>query len=142
MRQGLLAERGRVALHQIDDAGRQPRTLEKLQNSHSRERGERRRLPQHGVAHQGRRAGEIARDRREVEGRDGEHEAVERAQIERVRSALGASERLFCDALGEVRVETQKVDQLAGRVELGLVRGLALAEERSGVQRLARLARE
>ena len=53
--------------------------------------------------------------------------------VPRARRRLGL---LLVDPLGEVDVEAEEVDQLAGAVDLGLVRGLALAQHGGGVHAL------
>ena len=61
------------------------------------------------------------------ERRHREDEALERSQLERVRGPR-RRERLLGELAGKMDIEAEKVDQLAGRVDLRLVRGLALAE--------------
>ena len=74
----------------------------------------------------------------EVERRDGVDEAFERPVVEAgstsPRSLTGCSPYSSC---GEGGVEAPEVDQLAGRVDLGLERRLRLAEHRRGVDRRA-----
>ena len=76
-----------VSGHQVDHAGRQARRLEQ---AHDEVRGELlgvRRLPHHGVAEQRGRGRQVAGDRGEVERRDREHEALERAVLQPVPAA-------------------------------------------------------
>ena len=87
-----------------------------------------RRLPDHGVAHQRRRGRQVAGDRGEVERGDRVDEALERAVLDPVPDAGGGDRLIGQDLPGERDVEAPEVDQLAGRVDLGLVRGLGLAE--------------
>ena len=91
-----------------------------------------RRLPHHGVAHQRRRRRQVAGDRGEVERRDRVDEAVQRAVVGAVPLPRAADRLLRQDLTGERDVEPPEVDQLAGRVDLGLVCGLGLAEHRRG----------
>ena len=96
------------------------------------------RLPDDGVAHQRRRGRQVAGDRGEVERRDRVDEALERAVVGAVPDAGAVGDRLLGEDLpGEVDVEPPEVDQLAGRVDLGLERGLRLAEHGRGVEALA-----
>ena len=115
--------------------GGQPGLLEEV---HRQRRGEllgRRRLPHDGVAHQRRRGRQVAGDRGEVERRDRVDEALERAVVGAVPHARAVGDRLLgVDLLGVVDVEAPEVDQLAGRVDLGLERRLRLAEHRRGVE--------
>ena len=98
--------------------------------------GGRGRLPDDGVAHQRGRRREVAGDRGEVERRDGEDEALERPVLEPVPDAGRGDRLLLVDARHVLDVEAPEVDELAGGVDLGLVRGLRLAEHRGRVQRL------
>ena len=75
-------------------------------------------------------------DRREVERRDGEDVALERAVLEPVPDAGRGDRLLLVDARHVLDVEAPEVDELARGVDLGLVRGLRLAEHRRGVERL------
>ncbi len=93
------------------------------------------RLPHHDVAHQRRRGGQVAADGGEVERGDRVDEALERTVVRAVPDALAVGHRLLAvDLAGEVHVEPQEVDQLAGGVDLGLDRRLGLAEHRRGVE--------
>src|SRR2546430_8069995 len=58
--------------------------LEQLEDEIVREDRRRGRLPDHGVAHERGRRGEVAADRREVERRDRVHEPLERAVVKEV----------------------------------------------------------
>ena len=106
------------------------------------ERGRGRGLPDHGVAHQRGRGGQVPADGGEVERRDGVDEAFEGPVVHpvpRPRHRLGL---LLVDPLGERDVEPQEVDQLAGAVDLGLEGGLALAQHGGRVDQLAALPGE
>ncbi len=126
-----------VAGEHVDHARRQAGLLEQL---HRQRRGEllgRRRLPDHRVAHQRRRGRQVAGDRGEVERRDRVDEALERAVVGAVPDAGAVRDRLLGEDLaGVVDVEPPEVDQLAGRVDLGLERGLRLAEHGGRVEPL------
>ena len=142
MRQQRVGDRHRVARHEVDDAGRQARGLEQLHHVVAAQHRRLRRLPDHGVAHQRRRAGQVAADGREVERAHGVDEALERAVVGLVPDALLADRLLAVEVLGVGAVEAEEVDQLARRVDLGLVRRLALPEHRRGVERVAPRRRE
>ena len=130
------------AVDEVDDPVRQAGLLE---DPHRVVRGEHRRrggLPEHGIAHQRGRAGEVAADRGEVERRDGEDEALERPVFHPVPDARARRRLLLVHPRHEGGVETPEVDQLARRVDLRLVHGLRLAEHRGRVQRVAPRARQ
>ncbi len=94
-------------------------------------------LPDHRVAHERGGGGQVAGDRGEVERGDRVDEALERAVVHPVPGAR-ATGRLVLQDLASVRhVEAPEVGQLAGRVDLGLVAGLRLAEHRGGVEPVA-----
>jgi hypothetical protein len=135
-----LGDRGRIAGDHVDHAVGQARGLEQPHQMIGREHRQLRRLPDHGVAHERRGRGQVARDRREVERRDREHEALERPVLHAVPHAARALGLLRVDLAREVDVEAQEVDQLARRVDLGLVRVLGLAEHRGRVQRVPEVA--
>ena len=133
---------GAGAGEEVDHAVRQAGLLEEPHHVVGREHRGRRGLPEHDVPHQRRRAGEVAADRREVERRDREHEALERAVLHAVPDARRRDRLLGVDPRHVLDVEAEEVDQLAGRVDLGLVRGLRLAEHRGRVERVAPRAGE
>src|SRR5439155_4198288 len=81
-------------------------------------------------------------DRGEVERRDGEDEALERTVLESVPHAWARDRLLLVDPRHELHVEAEEVDRLARGVDLRLVRGLRLAEDRRGVERVAPRARQ
>ncbi len=125
------------AVDEVDDPVGEPGLLE---DPHRVVRGQHRgrgRLPENGVAHERGRAGEVAADRREVERRDGEDEALERPVLHPVPDAGARDRLLLVHPRHERGVEAPEVDQLAGRVDLGLVGRLRLAEHRGRVQRVA-----
>src|SRR2546427_2780837 len=82
----------------------------------------------HGVAHDGRSGGQVTADRREVEGRNGIDEALQGTIVEVVPHCGDGQRLLGVDALRIVHVESKEIDQLAGRIDLRLMRGLRLAE--------------
>ena len=132
-----VADVGAAAGDHVDDAGREAGRLEQLHDVVGREERRRRGLPQDRVAHQRGRRREVAGDAREVERGDGEDEPFERAVLDLVPLA-GRRERLvLVDLPHEVDVVAEEVDQLAGGVDLGLERVLALAEHGGGVERVA-----
>ena len=123
------------ARHEVDHAGREPGGLEQLQEPPPRVDGGGGGLPQHGVAHQRRRGGQVRGDRGEVERRHREHEPLQRPVLDAIPDP-GRRERLLLeDPLGERAVEAPEVDHLAGGVELRLVDRLRLTEHGRGVQR-------
>ena len=79
--------------------------------------------------------GQVAADRREVERADGEDEALERPVLQPVPDARRRDRLLLVDPRHELDVEAEEVDQLAGGVDLGLVRRLRLVEHRRGDER-------
>src|SRR5581483_5241609 len=130
------------AVDQVDDAGRHPGLLEELHQEVGGERGRRRRLPDDRVAHQRGGGREVARDRREVERRHREDEPFERPVLEPVPDAGRGDGLLLVDPRHVLDVEAPEVDELARRVDLGLVGGLRLPEHRRRVQRLPPRPRE
>ena len=95
----------------------------------------RRRLPDHGVAHQRRRGREVAADGGEVERRDGVDEALERAVLHLVPHARAADRLLVIQLLREAGVEAPEVDHLGRGVDLRLERRLRLTQHRRRVDR-------
>ena len=70
-----------------------------------------------------------------LNGVTAKHEALERPVLHPVPDAGRRDRLLRVDAQHELDVEAEEVDQLAGGVDLGLVRGLRLAEHRRRVER-------
>ena len=95
-----------------------------------RERRGGRRLPHHRIAHERRRGGEIGADRGEVERRDRVDESLERPVLHPVPHPRRGDRLLGVDPLGEMGVEPEEVDHLAGGVDVRLEDRLALAEHR------------
>src|SRR5581483_11267683 len=122
---------------EVDHARRQPRLLVELHQEVRRVRRRRRRLPHDRVAHQRGRGRQVAGDRGEVERCHREDEALERPVFQPVPDAGRGDGLLLVDARHVADVEAPEVDELARRVDLGLVCGLRLAEHGRGVQRLA-----
>ena len=81
--------------------------------------------------------GRFAADRGEVERRDGVDEPFEAAVLELVPHRVVAERLLVEQLLPVVDVEAPEVDDLDGRVDLGLEGRLRLAEHRRGVERVA-----
>ena len=136
-REGGVSDRRARSVDEVDHAGRQARFDQEL---HQEVRGVGRgsgRLPDDRVPHQRRARRQVRADRGEVERRDGEDEALERPVLHPVPHALARDRLLLVDPRHELDVEAVEVDHLAGRVDLGLVRGLRLAEHRRGVERRA-----
>ena len=137
---GVLQRDGRrraEAGDQVDDSGWHAGRLEQAHRVVGGELLGRRRLPDDGVAHERRGQWQVARDGGEVERRDGEHEALERAVVHPVPHAVTGHRLLREDPPPETDVEAQEVDQLAGTVDLSLEDGLALAEHRRAVEGVA-----
>ena len=125
-----VADRRARAVDDVDDAVREARLAQDLQRVVGRERGRRRRLPDDGVAHQRRRAGEVAADRGEVERADREDEALERPVLHPVPDPGRGDRLLRVDPEHELDVVAPEVDQLGRGVDLGLVRRLRLVQHR------------
>ena len=126
----------------VDDAVREAGLAQDLQRVVRRERRRRRRLPDDRIAHQRCRAGEVAADRGEVERADREDETLERPVLHPVPDTGGGDGLLRVDPKHELDVVAPEVDQLGGRVDLGLMRGLRLVQHRRGDERRAPRARE
>ena len=130
------------AVDEVDHAVGQAGLLQQL---HQEVRGVgrgRRGLPDDGVPHQRGARREVAADRGEVERRHREDEAFERAVLQPVPDAGRGDGLLLVDARHVADVEAPEVGELAGGVDLRLVRGLRLAEHRRGVERGAPRAGE
>ena len=131
------ADHHRIAGHEVDDARRQAGRFEQLQRVVGAQHRAGRRLPHHGVAHQRRRRRQVAADGREVERRHGVDEALETAVVGLVPHRRRRHRLLGHQLGGEGHVVAPEVDELARRVDLGLVDGLRLPEHRRGVQGVA-----
>ena len=121
----------------VDYAGRQSRFLQNLVGKVRGVDGARGGFPEDGIAHEGRRGGQISLDGGKVEGRNCEHEAFQRAVLHLVTDARGVVGLVAVELFCEVDVETQKVDQLARGINLGLVNVFALAQHGCGVEGVA-----
>ena len=87
MRRAGVADHRRRPRQEVDDAVGQPGLAQDLHDVVRRQHRRVRRLPHDGAAHHRRRRRQVGADRREVERRDGEHEALERARLELVPHA-------------------------------------------------------
>ena len=114
--------------HQVDDAFRQARFVQQFHDDMCGVDLLIGGLPHDHVAHQRSRNRQVAGDGREVEWRDGKHEAFECAVFEAVPNARCAFRLLGIDFLGEVAVEPQEVDELTSGIDFGLVKVLSLSE--------------
>ena len=95
-------------------------------------------LPDHRVAHQRGRGGQVAGDRGEVERGDRVDEALERAVVHPVPRAGGCSIGWFSRICRpKATLNRQKSASSHAGVDLGLVAGLGLAEHRGGVEPVA-----
>src|SRR4051812_41893383 len=127
-----------VARQHVDHARWETGLLEQFHGQVRRELLGGRRLPDHGVAHEGRRRRKVAGDRGEVERRDRVDEAFEGPVVAAVPEPAAVRDRLLGeDAPREVDVEPPEVDELARRVDLRLERGFRLAQHGRRVQPLA-----
>ena len=133
----LLADYGTLSRNEIHHAVGEACFLVDLHQVVVREDGRGGRFPHGHVAHQHRRHIEVRCDGGEVERRQREDEAFERAVLHRIDLALRALGLEAVDLGGKVRIVAQEVDQLAGGVDLGLVEVLALAEHRGSVHQRA-----
>ena len=124
-------------MHQVDDAVGQAGLLEQLHEVVGGEGGGFGALPDHGVAHEGGRGRQVARDRGEVEGRNREHEAFEWPVLHAVPNAGRRHRLLGVDPRHVLDVEAQEVGQLADGVDLRLVDRLGLAEHGGRVEHVA-----
>ena len=122
-----------IARDHVEHSVRQPRLAEEKKDLvASAERGGRG-LPHRDVAAEDRGRGQVHGDREEVEGGDREHEALERAELAPVPHARRRERLLVVEPPEEVDVEAEEVDQLADRVDLRLMGGLALSQHARGV---------
>src|SRR5438270_431133 len=135
MSQRHLRDRRARPRHEIDHTRGKSRCFEQLDDHMCRKELCRSRLPNDGVAHDRGRRRQIAGDRREVERRDRENESFERAVVHAVPVA-GWGDRLvlLLQLRADMYVPAPEVDQLACRVDLGLMHGLALTQDGCGVE--------
>ena len=131
--QGHAADHAALARQEVDDASGKAGFHEDAHVGVVRQQGSRRGLPDGGVTHQGGGHVQIGGDGGEVERRDGEHEAFQRAVFGTVQLVVGRSGLLGVELAGVVVVVAEKVDGLAGAVDLGLETVLRLAEHGGGV---------
>ena len=94
----------------------------------------RRRFPNNRVAHHDGGHRQIRREGREVEGRDGVNEALERAVLQTVDDTLFGGWLVAVELVHAVDAETEIVDRFARRLDLRLPDALALSHHRRGVQ--------
>ncbi len=123
--------------NEVDDAGWKAGGLHELHQMPAGKDRRRRGLPQHGIAHEGRCGGQIARDGCEVEGRHGKNKALESAVLDLVPISRPGLGLLLVDETHVVGVETPEIHQLAGGVDLGLENALRLVEHAGGVEAVA-----
>src|SRR5690606_13363319 len=132
-----VADRGRIAREEVDDARRQPGRLQEPHDVVVAEDRGVRRLPDRDVPHDRRRGRQVAPDRREVERADGVDEALEWPVIQAVPHPGRRVRLLRVDLRRVPTVEAPEVDQLARAVDLRLERRLALTEHGRRVDRRA-----
>ena len=137
VREHLFADRPGPSRHHVDDAVGQTRLPQHFHQEVADQQRLRGRLPDHHVAHECRRGRQVARNRGEVEGRHGEHEPLQGAVLQSV-PGRGVTDRLLRQQLvAKMHVEAPEVDQLAGRVNFGLLHRFALAQHGGGVDGVA-----
>ncbi len=129
-----IADCGARPVDEVDHARGKPGRLVQLHQEVRAVGGRRGGLPDDRVSHQRSRCGEVAGDRGEVEGRDGEHEPLERPVLDPVPDARRRLGLLLVDPPHVGGVEAPEVGELAGGVDLRLMGGLRLAEHRGGVE--------
>ena len=132
-----LRDRTGVAGNEVDHARGETRRLEHPHQVVAAEHRGSRRLPERDVSHQRGRAREVAGDGGEVERRDRVDEPLERPVLDAIPHSGSGDRLVLVQALGEVHVEPEEIDQLGRGIDFGLVRGLALAQHRGGVDRVA-----
>ena len=135
VRERSIRDRHRIARKEVDHARRQPCLREDLHHVVRAQHRRHRRLPEHRVAHERGRGGEIASDRREIERRYRVDESLQRAIVRLVPDAAIADRLIRVEVLREVHVEAPEVGELARGVDLRLERRFRLAEHRGRVQR-------
>ncbi len=123
-----------VAGDEVDDPRRQARRFQQPLHVVRARDGAGGRLPQHHVAHQGGGGGEVAADGGEVEGCHRVDEAFERSVVHLVPHAVVGDRLLLVQLLRVEGVVAPEVDQLTGGIDLGLERGLGLAQHGGRVQ--------
>jgi hypothetical protein len=111
-------DRDGIAGHEVDDAGGQARRFEQTHHVVRAQHRGARGLPQHCVAHERGRAGEVAADRREVERRHRVDEAFERAVLHLVPDGMRAVGLLGQQLLCKRDVEAPEVDELRCGIDL------------------------
>jgi hypothetical protein len=141
-REGGVADRGARPVDEVDHPGRKAGLLEHPHQVVRGEGGRARGLPEDRVPHERRARRQVRADGGEVERRDREDEALERPVLHSVPDTLRGDRLLLVDTRHELDVEAVEVDHLAGRVDLGLVGCLRLAEHGRGVERRAPRPRE
>ncbi len=131
-----------VAVDDVDDARRKARGLEEPHQVIGREALFSAGFHTTTLPIRAQDARQVPGDGREVERRDGEHEALEGPQLEVVLEACGGDRLVLGEPRRKGDVEAEEIDELTGRVDLCLVGGLALAEHRRRVDHLTPRARE
>ena len=136
------AHEGAAAGDEVDDPVGKPRLLVDL---HQVVVGEHRgggRLPHHRVAHEGRGSGQVRADGGEVEGRDGEDEALQGPVVDPVPGVHRGVGLVLVDLLHEGDVVAEEVRGLASGVDLSLVGVLGLVQHGGRVEPIAVAVRD
>ena len=92
------------------------------------------RLPQYGVTHQRRRSRQVACNRRKIERRNRKHKTFQRPVIDIIPHARLGAWLFTVNLLQVMRVVSEKIDQLAGGVNLRLEDSFALPQHCGAVE--------
>ena len=125
-----VGNRHRITRQEIDHARRQACGLEELHHVVRAQHRGACGFPQDGVPHQGRRAGEVAANRREVERRHRVDEAFEGPVFHLVPDGMRAVGLLRQQFLCKRDVESPEINQLGSRIDLRLMRRFRLPQHR------------
>src|SRR5210317_524663 len=129
-----LADHRTGTRHKVDDAIGHPGLFENLHKEVRRIDAGRSRLKQNRVTHNGRRCCQVACDSGEIEWSYGKDKAFERTLLHEVPETFrGIHGLVGINLLRVVHIEAQKVDQLAGCINLCLVGALAGGKHADGI---------
>ena len=119
--------------HEVDDALRQAGSVQQLHDNMGGVNLVVRGLPHDHIAHEGGSDRQVACNGCEVEWCDRKDETFQSAVFESIPKAWTAFGLLRVNLLGEVAVEPEEVDELAGSVDFGLMEVLALGQHRGRI---------
>ncbi len=128
-----IRDHGRVSVDAVDHAGRHARLFKDIHDDLGRKDLVIAGFPDHHIAHQGRTGRQVAGNGCKVKWGNGVDEAFQGAVFHPVPDALCRFGLFLVDLAHKLHVEPQKVDQFAGRIDLGLVDGLGLGHHGGGV---------